>query len=93
MPNYQRFGLGALYAQFDEVARGRDKHGDSAALHAAILERLAAHRRAAGGRLDVAHARARRRDGTAPHRRPGAGHGRSHGGSRHGTGGARLTTC
>jgi hypothetical protein len=47
MPNYERFGLGALYAQFDEVARGRDKHGDGAALHAAILARLVANRCAA----------------------------------------------
>jgi hypothetical protein len=48
MPNYERFALGALYAQYDDVARGRDKHGDSAALHAAILQRLAAHSRVAG---------------------------------------------
>ena len=47
MSDYQRFSLGALYARYDEVARGRDKHGDSAALHAAILDRLVASRRAA----------------------------------------------
>jgi hypothetical protein len=39
--------LSTLYAQFDAIARGRDRRGDSGAAYAAILERLAANRRGA----------------------------------------------
>ena len=45
MPEYPRVALSTLYAQFDAIARGRDKHGDSGKAHAAILDRLAANRR------------------------------------------------
>jgi hypothetical protein len=41
----QRVPLSTLYAKFDAIACGRDKHGDSEAAHAAILDRLAASRR------------------------------------------------
>lgn len=42
-----RVPLATMYSQFDEMARGRDKHGDSSAAHAAIVDRLASNRRAA----------------------------------------------
>jgi hypothetical protein len=45
MPESPRVALSTLYTQFDAIARGRDKHGDSGKAHAAILDRLAANRR------------------------------------------------
>ena len=36
--------LDALYERFDAIANGRNKHGDSRAAHAAIVDRLAANR-------------------------------------------------
>ena len=47
MPQPPRIALDTLYARFDAIARGRDKHGDSGKAHAAILERLAENRRTA----------------------------------------------
>ena len=44
MPQAPRVALSTLYARFDAIARGRDKHGDSGKAHAAILERLASSR-------------------------------------------------
>ncbi|HEY0778111.1 MAG TPA: hypothetical protein VGD56_09115 [Gemmatirosa sp.] len=39
--------LGSLYARFDAIATGHDRHGSSQAAHRAILDRLAANGRAA----------------------------------------------
>jgi hypothetical protein len=45
MPQSPTVALSTLYAQFDAIARGRDKYGDSGKAHTAILDRLAANRR------------------------------------------------
>ena len=39
--------LEPLYARFDAIAAGHDRHGNSQAAHRAILDRLAANGRAA----------------------------------------------
>jgi hypothetical protein len=43
LPDHQGT-LGALYTRLDEIARGRNKHGNAWTAHTAVLDRLAANR-------------------------------------------------